>query len=124
VYDRARAPDDRKIVVVGPCASGKTALVQALQKFGYNARVSAQEHSAVERLWQRSQPDVLIALTANLATIRQRRGPSWPDWLLDVQLRRLQSAFASADLLIDTSRRNVSEMVAEVVAYLVRTRSR
>ncbi len=110
-------------MVVGPCASGKTVLVQALQTFGYDARVSAQEHSAVERLWQRSQPDVLIALTANLATIRQRRGPSWPDWLLDVQLQRLQSAFASANLLIDTSSRSVSETVSEAVSYLVGTRS-
>jgi len=41
------------IAVVGPCASGKTRLVQALRERGYNAREVAQNYSHVPTMWQR-----------------------------------------------------------------------
>lgn len=111
-------PDPRRVVVVGPCASGKSTLVRALKELGYDARVSGQEHSEIAQLWRRSRPDVLIALTVDIATVLARRGQTWPPWLLELQLARLQSAIAAADLSIDSSRNTVDEMVTMAETYL------
>ena len=62
VAPAAASAESRKIVVVGPCAAGKSTLVAALRALGYDAHVSGQEHSEIATLWQHSQPDVLIAL--------------------------------------------------------------
>jgi hypothetical protein len=62
------------IAVVGPCASGKSLLVQALRARGYNTREVAQEHSYVPTMWQRiTQPDLLVYLDVSWAVARQRR---------------------------------------------------
>ncbi len=116
--ERSRAADSRKIVVVGPCAAGKTTLVAALQALGYDARVSGQEHSAIPTLWQHSHPDVLIALDVDIAAVRDRRGGGWPEWLHDLQMQRLDSASKAADLAIDTSGLRAQAVVDQVVAYL------
>ena len=44
---RSRPPPSAsaKIIVVGPCASGKSTLVAALQALSYDAHVSAQEQT-------------------------------------------------------------------------------
>jgi len=108
-----------RVVVVGPCASGKTTLVLNLQAMGVDARVSGQEHSAIRNLWRRLEPDVLIALDLDLETLRERRGSTWPADLYGVQHARLEGAFDSADILIDTSRTSeavVLEAAMEVVA--------
>src|SRR5688500_18415442 len=81
-----------KIVVVGPCAAGKSTLVSALRALGYDAHVSGQEHSEIATLWQHSQPDVLIALAVDISAVRDRRGGPWPEWLHDLQVRRLAAA--------------------------------
>ena len=78
-----------KIVVVGPCAAGKSTLVAALRALGYDAHVSGQEHSEIATLWQRSQPDVLIALDVDITAVRDRRGGPWPEWLHDLQVRHI-----------------------------------
>ena len=93
-----------RVVVVGPCASGKTTLVESLRNAGIDAHVSGQEHSAVRDLWRRLQPDVLIALDVDLPTLRKRRTPTWPAALHQTQRARLAGAFAAAQLRIDTSR--------------------
>ncbi len=49
---RPKAEESTKIVVVGPCAAGKSTLVETLQVRGYDAHVSGQEHSAIASLWQ------------------------------------------------------------------------
>ena len=108
----------RKIVVVGPCAAGKSTLVTALRSLGYDAHVSGQEHSEIATLWQHSQPDVLIALDVDIAAVRVRRGGSWPEWLHDLQVRRLATASRAADLAIDTTRLSPHAVIARVVAYL------
>src|SRR5215210_68514 len=108
----------RKIVVVGPCAAGKSTLVAALRALGYNARVSGQEHSEIPTLWQHAQPDVLIALDVDIAAVRDRRGGSWPEWLHDLQVRRLSAASRAADLAIDTTRLSPHAVMARVVGYL------
>jgi len=110
----------RKIVVVGPCAAGKSTLVAALRALGYDAHVSGQEHSEIATLWQHSQPDVLIALDADISAVRNRRGESWPEWLHDLQVRRLVAASQAADLAIDTSTLSTHTVVARVLAYLER----
>ena len=116
----AAATESRKIVVVGPCAAGKSTLVSALRGLGYDAHVSGQEHSEIATLWQHSQPDVLIALDADIAAVRDRRGDSWPEWLHDLQVRRLAAAARAADLAIDTTKLSTDAVVARVVAYLER----
>jgi deoxyadenosine/deoxycytidine kinase len=107
-----------RIVVVGPCAAGKSTLVEALQALGYDAHVSGQEHSAIATLWRHSRPDILIALEADISAVRARRGDDWPEWLHDVQMQRLQSAVAAADLTIDTTNLDPESVSARVVAYL------
>jgi hypothetical protein len=108
-------------VVVGPCASGKSTLVAALRKLGYDAHVSGQEHSEIASLWQRSRPDVLIALDADIAAVRARRGWSWPEWLHDLQVRRLRRARNAADVRIDTSALNPEAVAGLVLSFLQRT---
>src|ERR671910_1825603 len=114
----AAATDSRKIVVVGPCAAGKSTLVAALRALGYDAHVSGKEHSEIATLWQRSQPDVLIALDVDITAVRDRRGGPWPEWLHDLQVRRLAAASQAADLVIDTTMHSAETVVERVVAYL------
>ena len=110
----------RKIVVVGPCAAGKSTLVAALRELGYDAHASGQEHSEIAMLWQHSHPDVLIALEVDISAVRERRGGSWPEWLHDRQVRRLAAASRAADLAIDTTVLSPQTVVDRVVAYLQR----
>ncbi|MFN8676583.1 MAG: hypothetical protein U0Z70_09440 [Thermomicrobiales bacterium] len=112
------APSPPRVIVVGPCASGKTTLVTALRAHGYDASVSAQEHSAIPRLWQRTDPDVLIALAVNIDAVRQRRDATWPRWLHDVQEERLANAQDAADLVIDTSNLGADEVAARALQFL------
>src|SRR5688500_5646547 len=103
-----------RISVVGPCASGKSTLVRALKMHGYDAHVTAQEHSGVSNLWQRNDPDVLIALKADLESVRLRRlDPRWRKDVWNAQQERLSNAYASADLIADTTGRSAGEVVDE-----------
>lgn len=112
--DRSRP----RIVVVGPCASGKSTLVSALKEDGYDAYAVAQEHSAVRDLWKRKDPDVLIALEVPLEVVRERRSPQWLESVYERQHERLASAYAAADLSIDTSQYDVDEVVTMVTDWL------
>jgi len=121
---RIASTESRKIVVVGPCAAGKSTLVTALRELGYDAHVSGQEHSEIAMLWQHSQPDVLIALEVDMSAVRDRRGGSWPEWLHDLQVRRLAAASRAANLAIDTTALSPQSVVDHVVAYLQRPEAR
>jgi cytidylate kinase len=121
---RVTPTESRKIVVVGPCAAGKSTLVTALRELGYDAHASGQEHSEIAMLWQHSQPDVLIALEVDISAVRDRRGGSWPEWLHDRQVRRLAAASRAADLAIDTTAISPQTVVDRVVAYLQRREAR
>ena len=110
--------------MVGPCAAGKSTLVTALRALGYDAHVSGQEHSEIATLWQRSDPDVLIALDVDISAVRARRGGSWPEWLHDLQVRRLAAAARAADLAIDTSALSPQAVIDRVVAYLQQEEAR
>ena len=104
-----------KVVIVGPCASGKTTLVRNLRAHGIDAHASGQEHSEIRQLWQRQHPDVVIGLNLDLETLRARRGASWSQSLYDTQQRRLSSAFAAADVVLDTGELSEEEVVAAVL---------
>lgn len=93
----------RRVVVVGPCASGKTTLVKRLMGNGIDAYVCAQEHSEIARLWNHLDPDVVVALDVDLETIRLRRGEDWPDTIYQAQIRRLRQAREHAEVIIDTT---------------------
>jgi chloramphenicol 3-O-phosphotransferase len=113
-----RATDPRRVVVVGPCASGKTTLARGLQQLGYQATVCGQEHSDIPTLWRRREPDVLIGLMVDLETIRRRRGRSWPETIYERQRRRLAEAMARADIVLDATRLDPSEVLAAAVHAL------
>lgn len=109
-------PDGPRVVVVGPCASGKSTLVAGLRRLGFEAAACGQEHSEIPTLWRHSDPDVVVALEVDLETIRARRGVTeWPDWLYDAQRRRLRQAEAAAAIHIDTTVFD-AEAVLELVA--------
>lgn len=113
-----RLVDTRRIVVVGPCASGKTTLTHHLRELGFDAKVCGQEHSAIQNLWKQLQPDVLIALNIDLGTLRKRRHSSWPERLYWVQHQRLRSAFGAADLSIDSSATSTERVVETVLTWI------
>src|SRR5687768_8484098 len=108
-----------RISVVGPCASGKSTVVRALRMHGYDAHVTSQEHSAVAKLWRQREPALLIALQADLESVRlRRRNPRWSRSVWLEQQSRLADAFAHADYVSDTSNRSANDVVAEVLDYL------
>jgi deoxyadenosine/deoxycytidine kinase len=110
-----------RIKVVGPCASGKSALAARLRDLGYDARSAAQDHSYVPDMWQRlNPPDLLIYLDVTLrATLeRGRRGTGWDQAYLDEQHHRLRHARAHCDLYLDTSDLAEEQVLARALAFL------
>lgn len=97
-------PSTRLLVgVVGPCGSGKSTLITGLERYGYNCRHIAQEHSYVQAMWQIiSKPDVLIYLHASFPICTARRKLDWHEKDYEGQLRRLAHAREHAHLYIDT----------------------
>jgi hypothetical protein len=113
-----RPPDGRRIVVIGPCASGKTSLTTRLQRMGYDALACGQEHSEIAELWRHQQPDVVIGLRIELNTLRQRRSPEWSEAIYARQIARLESGYRSADLVIDCDAIDQGAVMDQVVAWL------
>jgi GTPase SAR1 family protein len=107
-----------KIAVVGGCGSGKTTIVHELQTRGYDAYVVGQEHSGVPDLWNRRRPDVVIYLDVTLEAVRQRRSEGWPEWLYNVQQRRLQSASDEADIHVNTAELTVEQTMEQIIKSL------
>lgn len=107
-----------RIVIVGPCASGKSTLALNLREVGIDARVSGQEHSEIDLLWRRQDPDLVVGLHIDLETLRERRGSSWSEWLFAAQLRRLNDAYAAAGLHIDTVTSSEAEAIQAVLKHL------
>lgn len=107
-----------RIVVVGPCASGKSTLVSRLRETGYDAYAVAQEHSAVRDLWKRKHPDVVVALDVSLDVVRERRSPEWLEAVYIRQHERLANAYTAADLVIDTALHDADAVQQIVEAYV------
>lgn len=109
----ADGPAGPRLVLVGPCASGKSTLAAALTADGYAVRICAQEHSEVPHLWALSDPDAVIFLSVDLDTVRRRRGnPSWSATIFRQQQRRLQAALAGCAIYLDTSDRSPANILA------------
>ena len=108
----------QRIVVVGPCASGKSMLVEALRDHGYNAHAAAQEHSYVQTMWQMTKPSHLIYLDVDLPNIRQRRRVSWGQEYLSEENERLAHARQNADLIISTNDREPGQVVRQALDFL------
>ena len=121
-HNPAAGDDPRTIVVVGPCAAGKTTLVDALVAQGYKAYAVAQEHSVIKDLWSRRSPDVLIALDLDLSVVRERRSPTWSADIYARQHERLQPAFDVADLLIDTGEHDIGDALRMTLDLLESSR--
>ncbi|MFQ6016114.1 MAG: hypothetical protein ACE5NP_11825 [Anaerolineae bacterium] len=110
-----------RIAIVGPCASGKSVLVQQLRQLGYDARHCAQEHSYVLDMWRVvSKPDRLIFLDADLPSIRGRRRIDWGEKYLSVQRRRLSHAREHCDLYIVTDQMTEEQILQTVLDYLAK----
>lgn len=115
-----RRSDRPGVVVVGPCASGKTTLVANLQESGVDAWAVGQEHSAVRYLWARRNPDLVVGLDVDLETLRARRSPGWSEAIYAAQHQRLQDAFANADIVIDTGTRPEKDVLQAVLDLIAR----
>jgi ABC-type cobalamin/Fe3+-siderophores transport system ATPase subunit len=97
-------PSKRLLVgVVGPCGSGKSTLIDGLERQGYACRHIAQEHSYVPAMWQIiSKPDILIYLGASFPVSTSRRQLNWQEKDHAEQLRRLAHAREHAHLVVNT----------------------
>ena len=107
------------IGVVGPCASGKSTLIDALTRLGYRTRHIAQEHSYVKDMWQRlTNPNILVFLDAAYLTTCQRRSLDWTEADWQEQQHRLRHARENADLYLDTDTLSAVEVLQTVVEFV------
>jgi hypothetical protein len=110
----------KRIALVGPCASGKSALGRRLRALGYNVREPAQEHSFVPDMWQRlTDPDILIYLDVDHPNTVARRHVDWPEKLWREQQHRLRHAREGCDFLLDTVGLDEEEVFQRVLAFLL-----
>ena len=112
-----------RVKVVGPCASGKSALAARLRELGFDARSAAQDHSYVPDMWRRLEPpDILIYLDVSLGVARERGriGAGWSQAYLDEQKHRLRHARAHCELYLNTDGMCEEEVVDQVLAFLNR----
>lgn len=94
---------DPSIGIVGPCATGKSTLAQALNQHGYAARQIVQEHSYVPDMWQTiSKPDYLIYLDASFEVCSRRKRLLWSREEFEQQLSRLTHARDNCNLYLMT----------------------
>ncbi len=106
------------VVLVGPCAAGKSTLAVALREHGFSVHPIAQEHSGVRDLWRRHAAHVLVYLDVDLANVQQRGRPNFPDWLHQQQRERLAEAQHAADYYLDTSVHSIAEVQHLVLEFL------
>jgi deoxyadenosine/deoxycytidine kinase len=108
-----------RVVIVGPCAAGKTTLAARLTARGVDAHECAQEHSGVGYMWRViARPDVLVYLDASLPTIRARRGTEYPADYLETLRGRLADARVHADFYLPTDELTPEEVTARVMEFI------
>jgi RNase adaptor protein for sRNA GlmZ degradation len=107
------------IGVVGPCGSGKSTLISAIESNGFTCRHIAQEHSYVKDMWKRiTNPDVLIFLQASFPVCTARRQLNWNEADFAEQQRRLAHALEHADLVVDTDNLSPQDVARYVLEFL------
>lgn len=107
------------IGVVGPCAAGKSTLIQGLKARGYLAKHIAQEHSYVPDMWLRlTHPDVLVYLTVSYPLSVQRRILDWTPEEYAEQIQRLRHAREHADINIDTDPLTPTDVLERVLQFI------
>jgi GTPase SAR1 family protein len=110
-----------QIVVVGPCAAGKTTLVNGLIARGFtSARLVVQEHSGIHNLWAlHGRPDVLIYLDVQVGTMNRHQGRTdWTDEARAEQVARLEHARRECDLYLPTDNLTIPQVLEIVVSFL------
>jgi UDP-N-acetylmuramate-alanine ligase len=108
-----------RVVLVGVCGSGKTALARRLGRLGYEVRECGQEHSEVPHMWQViSRPDILIYLDASEPIVERRGQRHYVKGHSETQRRRLAHARAHCDLYIMTDDLTESEVLELAVKFL------
>jgi deoxyadenosine/deoxycytidine kinase len=105
--------------VVGPCGSGKSTLIEGLERHGYRCRHIAQEHSYAKHMWQViSKPDLLIFLDCSFENSTTRRRLSWVPADHEEQMRRLSHAREHAHIIIDTNILDAEAVLKRALEFL------
>lgn len=110
--------DQDDVVVVGPCAAGKSTLAKNLRALGFRARPIAQEHSGITHLWRKNNAKVMIYLDVDLPNVHRRGRPNFPAWIHETQKQRLTEARQAADLYLDTVNLAIPDVLAATLAFL------
>jgi len=111
--------DELVLGVVGPCAAGKSTLVDQLRSRGFRVRHIAQEHSYVKDMWfQIPQPDILIYLDVSYEISCERTRSTWSRKFFEKQVERLAHARQNADLYIQTDGKSPVEILNLVIDSL------
>ena len=113
----------KKIGIVGPCAAGKSTLINHLEgKFNAQLHHIAQEHSYVQDMWQRiNPPDWLIFLDVSYPVSLVRRAYlNWTPEEYQEEQRRLAHARDHADLYILTDPLSADQVAEKVTEFLTR----
>lgn len=107
------------IGIVGACGSGKSTLLAGLESRGYRCRHIAQEHSYVKQMWQIiTKPTILIFLDGSFENCTKRRKLNWLISDYDEQQKRLSHAKEHANIIIDTNKFNIDEVLTQAITYL------
>lgn len=105
--------------MVGPCASGKSTLVEGLRQQDYRAREVQQEHSYVPSMWQRvTKPDLLIYLDVSQDVASDRRSSEANAAWWEALNQRLEHARRHAHLYVDTDDLTPAQVLCRVLAFL------
>lgn len=108
------------IVIVGPCAAGKSTLAKQLNEAGWSARQIAQEHSYVPDMWQQlSRPQTLVFLDASFETCTARKSLDWTRREYETQQVRLAHARRHSDLVVETDQLTPEGVFRKVRQWLV-----
>ncbi len=112
-------PISGRIAVVGPCASGKSTLVEFLCALGYDAHQCGQEHSDIPNMWQRlTRPEYLIFLDVSPDVALSRREMGFYALVVHRQQARLDHARQHADLVIDTDSLSPQQVCDAALGFL------